>query len=164
MTTDKPIDFGLGFCSKCQKCARECPAQAIPFGDKVLYNGYEIWKPDVEKCTKYRDQRQGIIRGRCMKMCPWNKKVIAASVYMWAATTALVSAVPDLADDKCAAPRRCKPLVAGPGNPKKDGQSFHRTMLPEICHSTAIHRWGTTRSRPTWRQTTACRPEGNRCR
>ena len=36
------------------KCARECPAQAIPYGDKVLYNGYETWKPDVEKCTKYR--------------------------------------------------------------------------------------------------------------
>ena len=51
----KPIDFGLqDFCGKCRKCARECPAQAIPYGDKVLYNGYEIWKPDVGKCVKYR--------------------------------------------------------------------------------------------------------------
>lgn len=57
---DKPIDFGLqDFCSKCRKCARECPAQAIPYGGKVLYNGYEIWKPDVKKCTKYRVNNAG---------------------------------------------------------------------------------------------------------
>ena len=76
MEIDKPIDFGLqDFCSKCQKCARECPAQAIPYGEKVLYNGYEIWKPDVEKCTKYRvTNAKGSSCGRCMKMCPWNKE------------------------------------------------------------------------------------------
>ena len=88
MTTDKPIDFGLqDFCSKCQKCARECPAQAIPFGDKVLYNGYEIWKPDVEKCTKYRvTNAKGSSCGRCMKMCPWNKEgLLQHRLAMWAA-------------------------------------------------------------------------------
>ncbi|MEC7488199.1 MAG: reductive dehalogenase [Pseudomonadota bacterium] len=88
MATDKPIDFGLqDFCSKCQKCARECPAQAIPFGDKVLYNGYEIWKPDVEKCTKYRvTNAKGSSCGRCMKMCPWNKEgLLQHRLAMWAA-------------------------------------------------------------------------------
>ena len=39
---DKPIDFGLqDFCSKCKKCARECPSGAISDGEKVLFNGYE---------------------------------------------------------------------------------------------------------------------------
>ncbi len=88
LAVDKPIDFGLqDFCDKCKKCARECPAQAIPFGDKVLYNGYEIWKPDVEKCTKYRvTNLKGSACGRCMKMCPWNKEgLLAHTIAMWAA-------------------------------------------------------------------------------
>ena len=88
MAVDKPMDFGLqDFCSKCMKCARECPAQAIPFGDKVLYNGYETWKPDVEKCTKYRvTNLKGSSCGRCMKMCPWNKEgLLQHRLAMWAA-------------------------------------------------------------------------------
>jgi len=55
LEVDKPIDFGLQyFCSNCLKCARECPCGAIPFGGKIMYNGYETWKPDSEACTKYR--------------------------------------------------------------------------------------------------------------
>ncbi|MCC2099049.1 MAG: Fe-S protein, partial [Hyphomicrobiales bacterium] len=55
MQVDKPIDFGLqDFCTQCRKCARECPCNAISFGPKVMFNGYEIWKADVEKCVKYR--------------------------------------------------------------------------------------------------------------
>lgn len=76
MTVDKPIDFGLqDFCNQCRKCARECPCNAISFGEKVMFNGYEIWKADVEKCTKYRvTQMKGSACGRCMKMCPWNRE------------------------------------------------------------------------------------------
>ena len=88
LAVDRPIDFGLqDFCAKCMKCARECPAQAIPFGDKVLYNGYETWKPDVEKCTKYRvTNPKGSSCGRCMKMCPWNKEgLLRHRLAMWAA-------------------------------------------------------------------------------
>ncbi len=85
---DKPIDFGLqDFCDKCRKCARECPAQAISYGDKVLFNGYEMWKPDIGKCTTYRvTNLKGSACGRCMKMCPWNKEgVLAHRIAMWAA-------------------------------------------------------------------------------
>jgi len=76
---DKPIDFGLQtFCNNCMKCARECPCDAIPWGDKVMFNGYEIWKPDVERCTRYRlTNSKGSACGRCMKTCPLNKVVDA---------------------------------------------------------------------------------------
>lgn len=79
LEADLPIDFGLQtFCSGCLKCARECPCDAIPFGDKVMFNGYEIWKPDVERCTRYRlTNTRGSACGRCMKTCPINKVVDA---------------------------------------------------------------------------------------
>ena len=79
LVPDKPIDFGLQyFCSHCLKCARECPVSAIPFGDKVMFNGYEMWKPDVERCARYRITNQkGSACGRCMKTCPLNKVVSA---------------------------------------------------------------------------------------
>lgn len=88
MATDKPIDFGLqDFCNKCLKCANECPCNAISFGDKIMFNGYEMWKPDVEKCTLYRVTNQkGASCGRCMKMCPFNKKgLISHRLALWLA-------------------------------------------------------------------------------
>ncbi|MDP5360188.1 MAG: NAD-binding oxidoreductase, partial [Paracoccaceae bacterium] len=55
MTHDKPIDFGLQkFCEACNKCARECPSGSITAGPKLMFNGYEIWKSDSQKCTTYR--------------------------------------------------------------------------------------------------------------
>ena len=85
---DKPIDFGLqDFCEKCTKCARECPCQAIPYGDKIMFNGYEMWKPDVEKCARYRiTNPAGSMCGRCMKTCPWNiEGVLSERPFLWAA-------------------------------------------------------------------------------
>ncbi|MGI9521590.1 MAG: Fe-S protein [Hyphomicrobiaceae bacterium] len=79
LEVDKPIDFGLQyFCNNCLKCARECPCDAISQGDKVMFNGYEMWKPDVERCTRYRvTNPKGSACGRCMKTCPLNKVVSA---------------------------------------------------------------------------------------
>ena len=76
---DKPIDFGLQyFCGNCWKCARECPCDAISLGDKVVFNGYEMWKPDVERCGRYRlTNSKGSACGRCMKTCPLNKVTTA---------------------------------------------------------------------------------------
>ena len=78
---DQPIDFGLqAVCGMCLKCARECPCNAIPFGPKVMFNGYEIWKPDVEKCGKYRlTNMKGSACGRCMKTCPYNREDLVES-------------------------------------------------------------------------------------
>ena len=88
LATDQPIDFGLqDFCSKCMKCAVECPCNAIPFGDKVMFNGYEMWKPDVAKCTAYRvTNSKGGGCGRCLKMCPFNKEgLVSHRAALWVA-------------------------------------------------------------------------------
>ena len=88
LARDLPIDFGLqDTCSKCMKCARECPCSAISFGDKVMFNGYEMWKPDVERCTRYRvTNPHGSACGRCMKTCPYNHEgLLAHRAFLWAA-------------------------------------------------------------------------------
>jgi reductive dehalogenase len=88
MGYDKPIDFGLqNFCQSCNKCARECPSGAISAGPKLMYNGYEIWKSDAEKCTRYRiTNAAGAMCGRCMKTCPWNLEgLFAESGFRWLA-------------------------------------------------------------------------------
>ena len=81
LAIDKPIDFGLqAVCNMCMKCARECPCNAIPYGPKVMFNGYEIWKPDVEKCGKYRlTNMKGSACGRCMKTCLYNREDLVES-------------------------------------------------------------------------------------
>ena len=39
-----------------------------------MFNGYEMWKPDVEACTRYRvTNPAGSSCGRCIKVCPFNK-------------------------------------------------------------------------------------------
>ena len=88
ITHDKPIDFGLQkFCDACNKCARECPSGAITAGPKLMFNGYEIWKSDSQKCTTYRvSQKNGAMCGRCMKTCPWNLEgLFAEAPFRWAA-------------------------------------------------------------------------------
>jgi reductive dehalogenase len=89
MAWDRPIDFGLqDACSKCLKCARECPCDAITYGGTVMFNGYEQWKQDVQRCTSYRVTNQGgAACGRCMKTCPYNNEgLLIHRVLLWAAT------------------------------------------------------------------------------
>lgn len=86
---DKPIDFGLqNFCESCNKCARECPSGAITAGPKLMFNGYEIWKSDSQKCATYRiTTLGGAMCGRCMKTCPWNLEgLFAEAPFRWAAS------------------------------------------------------------------------------
>ena len=95
MDHDQPIDFGLqNFCQNCNKCARECPSGAITAGPKLMYNGYEIWKSDAEKCTRYRiTNAAGGMCGRCMKTCPWNLEgLFSDAAFRWMAINAPGSA------------------------------------------------------------------------
>ena len=95
MAFDRPIDFGLqSFCEQCNKCARECPSGAITAGPKLMYNGYEIWKSDAEKCARYRiTNAAGGMCGRCMKTCPWNLEgLFAESGFRWLAMNVPASA------------------------------------------------------------------------
>ncbi|WP_226689643.1 2Fe-2S iron-sulfur cluster-binding protein [Ruegeria arenilitoris] len=96
---DKPIDFGLqSFCEACNKCARECPSGAITAGPKLMFNGYEIWKSDSQKCATYRiGTSGGAMCGRCMKTCPWNLEgIFQERPFRWAAIN-LPQAAPVLA-------------------------------------------------------------------
>ncbi len=99
MAHDKPIDFGLQkFCESCNKCARECPSGAITAGPKLMFNGYEIWKSDSQKCATYRITTEGgAMCGRCMKTCPWNLEgIFKERPFRWAAMN-LPAAAPSLA-------------------------------------------------------------------
>lgn len=99
LTHDKPVDFGLqAFCESCNKCARECPSGAITAGPKLMFNGYEIWKSDSQKCAQYRVTTQGgSMCGRCMKTCPWNLEgLFAEKPFRWAAMN-IPAAAPMLA-------------------------------------------------------------------
>ena len=99
MAHDRPIDFGLQrFCEACNKCARECPSGAITAGPKLMFNGYEIWKSDSQKCATYRITTEGgAMCGRCMKTCPWNLEgLFAEKPFRWAAMN-LPAAAPALA-------------------------------------------------------------------
>jgi reductive dehalogenase len=99
LAPDRPVDFGLQrFCEGCNKCARECPSGAITAGPKLMYNGYEIWKSDAEKCARYRiTNAGGGMCGRCMKTCPWNLEGLLAEHLVRRAAMALPAAAPWLA-------------------------------------------------------------------
>jgi len=72
---DKPIDFGLqDFCSHCHICADACPFNAIPYGDKVMHNGYEQWRLDTQRCASQASLNEyGIVCNTCTKACPWTR-------------------------------------------------------------------------------------------
>jgi len=71
---DKPIDFGLqSFCQDCKICAQNCLSNAISTGDKVMYNGYETWKLNTQRCASFNfTNKKGTMCNRCVKSCPWS--------------------------------------------------------------------------------------------
>ncbi|MDG2340915.1 MAG: 2Fe-2S iron-sulfur cluster-binding protein, partial [Paracoccaceae bacterium] len=68
-----------------------------------MFNGYEIWKSDSQKCTTYRITTEGgAMCGRCMKTCPWNLEgIFAEKPFRWMASN-MPATAPLLAklDDK----------------------------------------------------------------
>jgi ferredoxin len=72
---DKPRTFGVqNFCEKCQKCAVNCPAKAIPHGKKEEENGVLKWVLDRERCYRFW-RKAGTDCAMCMYVCPYSKPV-----------------------------------------------------------------------------------------
>ena len=87
LVPDSPVDIGLqDFCQRCEICAEFCPSSAIPTGDKTMYNGYETWKLNEQKCHSFRVlNKRGTYCGRCVKVCPWSKpKTWPHNLVRWA--------------------------------------------------------------------------------
>ena len=70
---DKPKTFGVqDFCSFCKKCAENCPARAIPFGEKQIVRGVEKWQLNYESCYFFW-RKIGTDCALCMYTCPYGK-------------------------------------------------------------------------------------------
>ncbi|MBI1735874.1 MAG: 4Fe-4S dicluster domain-containing protein [Candidatus Rokubacteria bacterium] len=75
LVADRPIDIGVqDLCGMCNKCAANCPAQAIPSGAKVVTNGIERWQIDNDKCMTFWVANRARFNdcARCIATCPWN--------------------------------------------------------------------------------------------
>jgi len=79
ITTDLPLvedrskkSSIQNFCQKCQKCARNCPAQAIPYKEKIEENGVLKWVLNREGCYKFW-RKAGTDCAVCIYVCPYSK-------------------------------------------------------------------------------------------
>jgi epoxyqueuosine reductase QueG len=71
LASDKPVDIGVDdLCLGCQRCTRDCPADAISDGKKMV-RGIEKWYVDFDKCVPYFSKTYGC--GICIQVCPWSK-------------------------------------------------------------------------------------------
>ncbi|MCP3966260.1 MAG: 4Fe-4S dicluster domain-containing protein [Lentisphaerae bacterium] len=75
LVVDKPVDFGMvEICAKCGKCARNCPAKAISFGEPSKINGLMQWEHDENKCFEMW-MKVGSDCGVCLSSCPFSQGV-----------------------------------------------------------------------------------------
>jgi len=84
--TDLPLVVGCAkpwgvteFCNVCRKCAENCPAEAIPMGERSFepvgifnHRGVLQWQLDHMKCYEYW-AKVGTNCGICIRTCPFNK-------------------------------------------------------------------------------------------
>jgi reductive dehalogenase len=90
LAIDKPVSFNAhDYCMACESCATYCPAGAVPFGgvtefpagdpDEMFHNpGYRKWWIKADRCLKFwmaNRRRWVTCGGRCIAVCPWNKKI-----------------------------------------------------------------------------------------
>lgn len=75
LITDRPLVRGIqDFCTRCKKCARNCPGGAIPDGPQVVENGVKKWVLDREACYEFW-RRAGTDCATCLYVCPYSKPV-----------------------------------------------------------------------------------------
>ena len=60
----------LDFCNICEKCARSCPSQSIPYGPRQEVDGATRWKLNPDTCFRYWNT-SGTDCARCMAVCPF---------------------------------------------------------------------------------------------
>jgi len=73
LVADKPKKLGIqNLCQKCQKCARNCPAQAIPYEEKTEENGVMKWVLNREECYKFW-RKAGTDCAVCIYVCSYSK-------------------------------------------------------------------------------------------
>jgi epoxyqueuosine reductase QueG len=71
LQTDNPVDIGVDdLCDGCQRCTRDCPADAISDG-KEMVRGIEKWYVNFDRCVPYFSKTYGC--GICIQVCPWSK-------------------------------------------------------------------------------------------
>lgn len=73
LTADRPMHNNavLDFCTRCKKCARNCPSSSIPFTDRMDSPAGLKWQIDQSSCFTYWCQ-VGTDCGRCMSVCPYS--------------------------------------------------------------------------------------------
>ncbi len=69
--TYTPNTAVIDFCEICQKCAENCPSQAIPFGPRKEIDGALQWKINPNSCFRYWNV-VGTDCGRCLSVCPFS--------------------------------------------------------------------------------------------
>jgi len=101
MKPDKPKTLGVqDFCEKCRKCAENCPAQAIPDGEKKEENGVLKWVLNREECYRYW-RKAGTDCAVCMYVCPYSKpaNLFHNSIRTLAAKSSLAQSLSVWGDD-----------------------------------------------------------------
>ncbi len=68
---ETPDRSTLDFCHHCQKCARNCPAAAIPEGPRSRIGGVDRWRINSERCYHFWTT-SGTDCGRCISVCPYS--------------------------------------------------------------------------------------------
>jgi reductive dehalogenase len=106
LKADHPIDLNIEhFCQICEKCAINCPAQSIQYGnEKVEIRGFLKWNENAEDCYRFwrKNPREWQACTRCIAVCPWNKpdnllhKLVSAMVVKYTWTHKLVLFLDDL--------------------------------------------------------------------
>ena len=66
----QPDQAILDFCTICEKCARACPSQSIPYGPRQEIDGALRWKLNPDTCFRYWNTA-GTDCARCMAVCPY---------------------------------------------------------------------------------------------
>lgn len=73
LVPDRPRFQGmLDFCSRCRKCASNCPARAISDGEPAEENGTQRWVLNRELCYRYW-RKVGTDCAVCVFVCPYSK-------------------------------------------------------------------------------------------